>query len=227
MKKVYLIILVVVIAATFNACKKESSIALPPINKDTTNIDTTQKDSIEKIIEIKTSFGTMYMWLYNETPQHKANFLKLTDSGFYDSTTFHRIIPGFVIQGGDHLSKDGNPANDGNGSPGYTIPAEFVSTLKHDYGMVAAARLGDNVNPQKASSGSQFYIVVPTAGTPSLNGNYTVFGKILSGLPTIGSIVSQPRDAKDRPTTDIKMDVNVITKTRAQLRTEFNFVPTL
>lgn len=165
----------------------------------------------------------MYMWLYNETPLHKANFLKLADTGFFDSITFHRIVPNFVIQGGDPNSKDSDPTNDGNGGPGYTIPAEITTALKHTYGAVGAARLPNNVNPQRESSGSQFYIVVNPSGTSNLNGDYTVFGKILSGMTAATAIVAQPRSATDRPLTDIKMDVNVVTKTRAQLRTEFNF----
>lgn len=176
----------------------------------------------EKIIEIKTSFGTMYMWLYKQTPQHRSNFLKLADSGFFDGITFHRIIKDFVIQGGDPNSLDSDTTNDGTGGPGYTIPAEFVDSLKHDYGAIGAAR---TQNPQKASSGSQFYIVTNKAGTHQLDKNYTVFGKIISGVDIAYTISTQPKNAYDRPLTDIKMDVNVIEKTLQQLKTEFNFVP--
>lgn len=216
MKKTLLIGLLAISALFYNSCKEDDKNTNPTPNP--TNNDTT-----EKIIEIKTAYGTMYMWLYNETPLHKANFLKLADTGFFDSITFHRIVPNFVIQGGDPNSKDSDPTNDGNGGPGYTIPAEITTALKHTYGAVGAARLPNNVNPQRESSGSQFYIVVNPSGTSNLNGDYTVFGKILSGMTAATAIVAQPRSASDRPLTDIRMDVNVVTKTRAQLRTEFNF----
>jgi cyclophilin family peptidyl-prolyl cis-trans isomerase len=219
MKKLLLFSLVAIFLG-FYACKKDNN---SPSNPNPG--DTTKKDTIEQIIELKTSFGTMYMWLNKETPLHRANFIKLTDSGFFDSTTFHRIIPGFVIQGGDPLTKDADPANDGNGGPGYTVPAEINSQFKHDFGAIGAARLPDNVNPQRESSGSQFYIVVGASGQHSLDGAYTVFGKVISGMNVATTIMNQPRGAKDRPTTDIKMDVNVVNKTRAQLRTEFNFTP--
>ena len=186
-----------------------------------------QTDTVEKVIVINTKFGAMHMWLYKETPLHRANFLKLADSGYFDSTTFHRIISGFMIQGGDPNSKDADITNDGTGGPGYTIPAEInTAKLKHARGEVAAARLGNAQNPTKASSGSQFYICHSTSGTQSLNGEYTVFGRILKGIEVVDSIVVQPKNTiNDRPLTDIKMDVNVIEKTRAQIRTEFNFQP--
>ena len=181
-----------------------------------------QTAATEKIIEIKTSFGTMYMWLYKQTLQHRANFLKLADSGFFDNTTFHRIVKDFVIQGGDPNSKDSDPTNDGYGGPGYTIPAEFVDSLKHDYGAIGAAR---NNNPLKASNGSQFYVVTNKTGDHNLDKNYTVFGKLISGVDIAYTISKEPSDGNSRPITDIKMDVNVIEKTLAQLKAEFNFVP--
>lgn len=199
-----------------SACKKdEAEQAKPqPVVNDTT----------EKIIEIKTEYGTMYMWLYKETPLHRNNFLGLADTNYFDNTTFHRCIANFMIQGGDPNSKDNNPSNDGQGGPGYTIPAEIKSTIKHARGEVAAARLGDAQNPSRASSGSQFYICVSTSGTQSLNNQYTVFGKILKGIEVADSIVKQPQNtSNNRPLTDIKMDVNVVTRTTKQLREEFNF----
>ncbi len=178
----------------------------------------------EKIIQLKTSFGTIYIWLYKETPQHRKNFLALADTNYFDGTTFHRIIPGFVIQGGDPNSKDSFAANDGNGGPNYTIPAEIIDTgkFKHVYGAIGAAR---NNNPLKASNGSQFYIVIPKAGYPSLNGLYTVFGVVIKGMDVAEKIVVQPRDGNDRPYTNVAMDIDVIEKTLDQLKTEFNFIP--
>jgi len=108
---------------------------------------------------IETRLGNMVVMLYDDTPLHRDNFRKLVEEQFYDSTTFHRIIAGFMIQGGDPNSRDDDPMNDGQGGPGYTIPAEFNQELLHRRGALAAARQGDNVNPEKRSSGSQFYIV--------------------------------------------------------------------
>jgi cyclophilin family peptidyl-prolyl cis-trans isomerase len=112
------------------------------------------------VVTIKTNYGDMVAILYDETPKHKENFIKLAKEKYFDSTLFHRIIPNFMIQGGDPNSKKsvaGQPL--GTGGPGYTVPAEFVSTYFHEKGALSAARMGDNVNPDKASSGSQFYIV--------------------------------------------------------------------
>ncbi len=159
------------------------------------------------VITIKTGFGEMTALLYEATPKHKANFIKLASEGFYDGTTFHRIIKDFMIQGGDPNSKDSIPGNDGQGGPSYTVPAEFVPSLKHVKGAIAAARMGDQVNPQKASSGSQFYIVHNANGTPFLDGSYTVFGQVIKGLDVIDKIAEQPKDMRDRPQANITMTV--------------------
>ena len=112
------------------------------------------------IVTIKTRHGDMKAILYDETPQHKENFIKLATDGFYDSTMFHRVIRDFMIQGGDPNSKGAKAgARLGNGGPGYTVPAEFNKELFHKKGALSAARQGDQVNPKKESSGSQFYIV--------------------------------------------------------------------
>lgn len=117
------------------------------------------KTAADRYFEIQTRLGSMVIRLSNKTPLHRDNFRKLVSEKFYDGTTFHRVIDGFMIQGGDNFSKDDDPTNDGYGGPPYTIPAEIDSTLLHTYGAVAAARNGDDVNPKRASSGSQFYIV--------------------------------------------------------------------
>jgi cyclophilin family peptidyl-prolyl cis-trans isomerase len=224
MKKLILACLAVVLIII--ACKKENNTPEEVITTSTTATTATTSttgavlDTPEKVIEIKTPFGTMYMWLYKETPLHRANFLALADSGYFDSTTFHRCVTDFVIQGGDPNSKDADSTNDGEGGPSYTIPAEIK--LKHTYGAVGAAR---DDNPDKASSGSQFYIVLPKKGTSFLNGEYTVFGKILKGMEVAEQIVAQPKNAKDRPYTNIRMDVNVVEKTKQQLLDEFGFTP--
>ncbi len=114
----------------------------------------------EYVVTITTPYGDMHAILYDETPQHKENFVKLAKEGFYDSLIFHRVIDGFMIQGGDPESRGAAPGIPlGSGGPGYTVPAEFNKNLYHKKGALSAARQGDQVNPQKASSGSQFYIV--------------------------------------------------------------------
>jgi cyclophilin family peptidyl-prolyl cis-trans isomerase len=164
----------------------------------------------DQLVTISTSLGDVKLILFDATPQHKANFLKLAESGFYNGTTFHRVIQDFMVQGGDPNSKDADPTNDGMGQPSeQTIPAEIRPELKHKFGAVAAARQGDFVNPQRASSPSQFYLVQNHRGVPHLDGQYTVFGQVVSGLDVIDKIAAQPKDERDRPTTDIKMTVKV------------------
>lgn len=114
----------------------------------------------EEVIEIKTKYGNIYIWLYKDTPKHRQNFLDLTNKNFYDSTSFHRVIKDFMIQGGDPFSKIPEKKDSvGNGEPGYTLEAEILSKHFHKRGVIAAARMGDDVNPTRRSSGCQFYIV--------------------------------------------------------------------
>ncbi|AUD05116.1 peptidylprolyl isomerase [Spirosoma pollinicola] len=188
------------------------------------------------LVSLNTSFGTMHLVLYDQAPKHKENFIKLVNQKFYDSLLFHRIIPLFMIQGGDPNSRkapEDQPL--GNGDVGYKIPAEFVPSLFHKKGALAAAR--DN-NPEKASSGCQFYIVqgrvwddaglqtqivrieslkghVPTdeqkqvyktlGGAPHLDGNYTVFGEVIDGLAIVDSVAKQARNEMNRPEKDVRM----------------------
>ncbi len=242
------------------------------------------------LITIKTEYGDMKAILYDETPQHKENFLKLAQEGFYDSTLFHRVMKDFMIQGGDPNSKNSAPgAPLGMGGPGYTVPAEFKKEFFHVKGALSAARQPDRANPQKASSGSQFYIVqgkkwtreelltdenklnqavqqlvsrsdqdsvrqmlisvyqnegpeaygkkimeikdyvaqimqvdvaknmaterveayTTIGGSPHLDDNYTVFGKLVEGLDVIDKIVEQPTDGRNRPEKNIPMTVEV------------------
>ncbi|GAA3921783.1 peptidylprolyl isomerase [Hymenobacter algoricola] len=170
-----------------------------------------KKSKKDEVVTISTSQGDIKLILFDQTPLHKANFLKLAKSGFYTGTTFHRIIPNFMVQGGDANSKvDTDPTNDGMGQASeVTIPAEIRPALQHKFGAVAAARQGDFVNPTRASSSSQFYIVQNHNGTPHLNGQYTVFGQVLSGLDVVDKIAAQAKDERDRPTTDVKMTVTV------------------
>jgi len=162
----------------------------------------------DAIVTVSTQFGDMVIVLYDETPEHKKNFLKLVHEGFYDSTTFHRIIPNFMIQGGDPNTKTGK-GHPGTGGPDYTLPAEFNSKLTHKKGALAAARQGDRINPEKRSSGSQFYIVQDARGCQHLNGQYTVFGEVVKGIDLIDEIAKQPRGAGDLPHQDIRMTMKV------------------
>lgn len=163
----------------------------------------------DNIVTISTPFGNMVVVLFDETPKHKENFLKLAKEGFYNNTTFHRIIDNFMIQGGDKNSKDEDKTNDGAGDIGYQIPAELNPAFRHQRGALAAARQGDFVNPQRQSSGSQFYIVENHRGTPHLDNQYTVFGQVISGLEVIDKIAEQPKDPRDRPLTDIRITLKV------------------
>ena len=220
------IILVLSIALVFIvSCKSKKTSGATETQKETSKSSkqsSAPTESQEEIIKISTSYGDMYVWLYKATPLHRENFLKLAKAGYFDSTTFHRIISGFMIQGGDPNSKDNDPYNDGMGGPGYTIPAEIRDTIIHDRGALAAARTN---NPQRASSGSQFYICHSKGGTAALNRQYTVFGMVMKGLEVIDIIAGQPKDERDRPLTNIMMKVTVEKRTLSQIKTEFNYIP--
>jgi cyclophilin family peptidyl-prolyl cis-trans isomerase len=159
------------------------------------------------MIEIKTRFGSIKVKLYDETPLHKANFIKLAKEGFYNESLFHRVIPNFMIQGGDPNSKPDGQGRVGTGGPGYTIPAEINSAFNHKKGALAAARLGDQMNPKRASSGSQFYIVNANSGAHFLNGQYTIFGEVLEGLDVVDKISALKTDASDNPIESVAMEV--------------------
>lgn len=260
------------------------------------------------VVTIKTEQGEMIAILYDETPKHKENFIKLAKEHYFDSILFHRVIPGFMIQGGDPDSKKaqaGQPL--GMGGPGYTVAAEFNPKFFHEKGALSAARLGDGQNPAKASSGSQFYIVqgtvIPQAdidnlridgmklnqafrqvmmnpankplidsltviyssgdmqayqktlfalvprieketgmkvtknispeqikaystvgGAPHLDGEYTVFGKVIKGLDVIDKIAALPIGPGDRPMTDVRMTVTVEEMPRKKITKDFGYV---
>ena len=162
----------------------------------------------EPIFNIETSMGTIKVKLYKETPLHRDNFVKLASQKYYDNILFHRIIKNFMIQVGDPLTKDPNadPAKYGTGGPGYTIPAEFIPQFTHKKGALAAARKGDKSNPEKASSGSQFYIVESPESCSHLDGEYTIFGETLEGFEVIDAIAAAPvSSAKGLPVEPIKI----------------------
>jgi cyclophilin family peptidyl-prolyl cis-trans isomerase len=192
-------------------------------------------------VRIRTAYGQCIIRLYNETPKHRDNFVKLAKQGFYNGTLFHRVIQNFMIQGGDPSSKTAKPGEElGNGGLKYTVPAEFKDSLFHKRGVLAAAR--DN-NPEKASSSSQFYIVegkrvtdakidsleqtrlkgfkVPAwqrevyksvGGTPQLDHGYTVYGEVVNGIDMVDLIAAVDKDKRDRPVKDVPMTVEVLTK---------------
>ena len=185
----------------------------------------------ETLIVIHTDYGDMTAMLYNETPKHRDNFIKLVKEGWYENSPFHRVIKDFMIQGGSNA--DGRP------DPGYLIDAEFTPKYFHKKGALAAARMGDNVNPDKKSSGSQFYIVhgqkftdsqlnmygnrlgkafskeqseayKSVGGTPHLDGEYTVFGEVIQGLDVIDKIAAVQTEQPNKPVKDVNMTIEIL-----------------
>ena len=161
----------------------------------------------EPEFEMVTSHGTMKIKLYDKTPKHRENFKKLVAEGYYDGMRFHRVIEGFMIQGGDPYSRDTAQIDLwGQGGPGYTVPAEFVNEYWHKKGAIAAARKGDMANPKKASSGSQFYIVHDENACLHLDGQYSIFGEVIEGLEVIDRIAEVATDPYDRPYEDVMIN---------------------
>lgn len=269
-----------------------------------------QSKKNDYVVTIKTKYGDMVAILYDETPKHKENFIKLAKDKFYDSLIFHRVIEGFMIQGGDPDSRNAQPgAALGRGGPGYTVDAEINPKFFHEKGALSAARLGDQMNPKKASSGSQFYIVqgntmseqevtqleeniryqrknnalrellqdpkyadlrtsiiqkqqagdaqwlndfflnadtliqkekpdyklfsfspeqkaayTKVGGAPHLDGDYTVFGKVIKGLEIIDKIAAQPKGPGDRPMDDIHMVVTVEEMSKKKIEKEYGYI---
>ena len=256
------------------------------------------------VVTFKTDYGEMVAILYDETPKHKENFIKLVNEHYYDSLLFHRVMQDFMIQGGDPNSKIAQPGQPlGNGGPGYTIPSEFNPTFFHEKGALSAARLPDQQNPNKESSGSQFYIVQGTVwpeseltidinklnngigqlvqdpnytylrdtlgqlyyagdmeaykskmielapvcekvlgisvkkevdpeklkvyttigGSPHLDNEYTVFGKVISGLEVIDKIAAVEVDPRDRPVKDVSMMVTVEEMSRKKITKKYGY----
>lgn len=160
----------------------------------------------EPVFDIITTMGVIKVKLYAKTPKHRENFAKLAFEKFYDGILFHRVIDGFMIQGGDPLTKSPDKSSQyGTGGPGYTVPAEFVPEYRHKKGALAAARRGDAANPLKESSGSQFYLVQDPMSCAALDGDYTVFGETVEGLDVIDAIAAVDTDNRDRPLQDVKI----------------------
>lgn len=244
MNKPYVLLLLVALIQLGNA---SAQVKKTPVKKAVATTKTapflksTVKLPVKKVegvrVKITTALGEIVVSLSNKTPQHRDNFLKLVNSHFYDSLLFHRVINGFMIQGGDPQSKNAEAGTMlGSGDVGYTIPAEFDTSLFHKRGALAAAR---NNNPEKASSGCQFYIVQGkkiadaeldmmemrsgqkfspakrmtykmNGGTPFLDMNYTVFGQVESGMDVIEKIALLQVDSNNRPLNDISMKMQVV-----------------
>jgi peptidyl-prolyl cis-trans isomerase B (cyclophilin B) len=170
---------------------------------------TFSQEEIKKMSEtkalIETKFGAIELKFFPEVaPQHVNNFIELAQKGFFDGTTFHRVIPGFMIQGGDPNSKNPDKSKHGMGGPGYSIKAEF-NNRSHKRGTLSMAR-----SSHPDSAGSQFFICV--ADAPFLNNKYTVFGEVLSGMDVADQIVAQQRDKNDNPLERIEMKVKIVEK---------------
>ena len=237
MKKIFpLLLMIAMILAT--GCGQTSRKNVNAAASEQTKAAAAKYDGMYQF-KITTKFGTMTGVLYNETPIHRDNFIKLVGEEFYDGLLFHRVISGFMIQGGDPASKGAAAdAELGDGGPGYTLKAEINPDFIHKKGALAAARTPDYVNPERESSGSQFYIVQGSpvtqesldnsaaqgkpytetqmaiykklGGTPFLDRDYTVFGEIIDGFDVIDSIASVPKNPQDRPLDNIVMKVELI-----------------
>ena len=220
----------IVFVSFFSACSASSS----------ENNNDEKKEEVRTKVLIETELGNMVVELYNETPLHRDNFIKLVEEEFYNGTLFHRVINEFMVQGGDPESIGAEPRQRlGTGGPGYQVPAEFTPELFHVKGALAAARQGDQVNPERESSGSQFYIVQgrvfseeeltmleqrsgiefseeqkkaysTLGGTPFLDTQYTVFGIVVEGLDVIDKIAVVETNPMDRPIEDIKVTMSII-----------------
>lgn len=200
----------------------------------------TKKEEKLRQVKITTDLGDIMVSLYNDTPIHRDNFLKLAKEGTINGSVFHRVIEGFMIQGGDPTTKDPKSTTPaGQGGPGYDLKAEIKRNHIHKNGALAAARLGDQMNPERKSSGSQFYIVnapivkpedlammenyfgtkyteaekkiyFEKGGRPDLDMQYTVFGEVTSGMDVIQKIAAVKKGAFDRPVKDIKIQLSIV-----------------
>ena len=160
-----------------------------------------------EVAQIKTPQGEILVWLFNETPKHKASFIQLAKAGYWDSLTFNRVIPNFVAQGGCPDTPDGFKDST------MLLQPEFSPKLVHEYGTFAAGR---DDNPAMLSARCQFYIVQNKKGLARLDNKYTVYGKVIKGMDVVDKIVNLPRNKEDAPLTPVTMDVNII-KVRAKV----------
>ncbi len=241
--RIGLLLIMILLVGLCQAQTKKKVVKKPPVHLVKSKVDTIvatiapAKQIAEIRVKISTSLGDIIVRLSNKTPKHRDNFVKLVNDHFYDSLLFHRVINSFMIQGGDPNSKNATPGSMlGEGDAGYKVSAEFDSALFHKRGALAAAR---DDNPEKASSGCQFYIVQGKkrsnseldviemkktihfssakrmtynmiGGTPNLDMNYTVFGEVETGMEVVDEIALQPVDDNNRPIKDINMKMEVM-----------------
>ncbi|WP_298474869.1 peptidylprolyl isomerase [uncultured Maribacter sp.] len=174
----------------------------------------TKDDSVYEIGRISTPKGEIFLWLYNETPKHKASFIELAKKGYWDSLSFNRVIPNFVAQGGCPDTPEGFTDSE------YLLEPEFNDNLLHEYGALGAGRDG---NPDKISARCQFYIVQNKKGLHRLDGDYTVFGKVIKGMNVVDAIVDVKRDSLDEPLIPIALNVDIIKLNKKELKA-LNFI---
>ena len=208
MKTIKLLSIALILTA-FVSCKKDEPDA-PVVKGD-------DKDTIQRVYTLETTMGDISIYLYKDVVTHCNNFDSLAKAGFYDGVIFHRVIDNFMIQGGD-------PTGTGSGGPGYTLPAEIMSKYKHKHGAVSTARQGNQVNPERRSSGSQFFIVENTNGYPSLDGEYTVFGETLKGLDVVSAIAVVAKNNLNKPNVDVVINrISIKVYTKQELQDDFGF----
>ena len=176
------------------------------------------------VFTLSTRLGDIQFVLFEETPIHRENFLKLTEESFFDSLLFHRVIKNFMIQGGDPTT---HPSAKGMAPQGFsdstTLPAEIMPKFKHKKGAVAAARMGGGINPKKRSSNSQFYIVQNDKGTPHLDGGYTVFGQVILGIEVV-DLIAKEKTKRDRPKNPVYMTITVKKMSKKKITKEYGYV---
>lgn len=227
---------IMVLIVSVMGCQSKKTTITKDVSALSNNETIEKKGIIVSEAMIYTNLGNMKVGLYKETPKHTANFIKLAHEKYYDGLLFHRIIKNFMIQGGDPDSRNASANKElGNGGPDYEINPEFVQGIYHKKGALAAARLGDDENPEKKSSGSQFYIVQgrtfsseqlnklsakmgktfspqqistysTVGGTPHLDGDYTIFGEVIEGLEILDKIAIVQTGNLDRPVKDVVID---------------------
>ena len=179
--------------------------------------------STDYLVTINTDFGKIKLILFDDTPLHKENFIRLAKEGVYDHVIFHRVINNFMIQTGDYTTRNQAISYDPRiiQDP---IKAEILPQHLHIRGAIGAARRGDNVNPERKSNSTQFYIVQNCKGAHHLDGKHTVFGQIMSGFEVIDKIASQPTSKSDRPLKNIIITVNIDQVSRSDIEKFYNFV---
>ena len=181
-----------------------------------------EKDDTEYLITINTDYGKIKLILFEDTPLHKANFLRLAESGVYNHIIFHRVIDNFMIQTGDYTTRN-QPIDYDPRVIQDPIKAEILPHYLHVRGAIGAARKGDNVNPERKSNSTQFYIIQNCNGAHHLDGKYTVFGQVMSGFEVIDLIAAQQTSSSDRPVKNTRITVDINQVSRSDIEKFYNF----